>query len=644
MVTMSKSKDDYAEAVSKSGLFDESWYIEQYPDVKALGMDALEHYLWLGARLGRNPSKQFCAASYLDANPDVARAKLDPLSHYLLSGKLENRPIYPVLSVYERTARAKCKRLIDRRIRKWNINRESDFLEALNQLDIDANDLFVSIIMPTKDRANSIGKAIDSALAQTHTNFELVIIDDGSKDHTKDVIEKYTDERIHYIQYEENSGVSVARNRGLDRARGEWIFFLDSDNTWRPSMLDAMLRFVSHQQVSAAYCAANLIDDEGTVKSVLYADFDYESCLQENFIDLNAFCVKRPIAEIGFDTRLRRLVDWDFILRVGAHTRVLGAPFVGVDYYDGASKNRITNCEYKENTQIDELLTQIRNKAKQYLQEARTHHDESRYKIAAVLHVYHKELVQECLSHLSLIDFRFDLFVTTSLDTDDDVFELIRARYPDVKVIQYPNIGSDLAPFLELSATLKNYFLVCKLHTKRDVGKWGAHWRTNLLRSILNSTADVNKIVERFVNNDDLVMAGSKEFYKLGEKNSIAETLAQVNRIASDIGLSSYLEKQWSFFAGTMFWARPALFLKLARYMSDSPGYSVTFRQDGGLEHGLERLLGIAPWSRSGAMVALVEPLTDGTVGLEECGIDEGFSIEGVSASLNKLVASKPLE
>src|SRR5207302_3920990 len=75
----------------ESGLFDAEWYVRAYPDVAMIGMDALEHYLWLGAILRRDPSKHFSAANYLSRYPDVAAAGINPLLHYAKWGSTEGR-------------------------------------------------------------------------------------------------------------------------------------------------------------------------------------------------------------------------------------------------------------------------------------------------------------------------------------------------------------------------------------------------------------------------------------------------------------------------------------------------------------------------------------------------------------------------
>jgi len=88
---MSRFSKADVEALRNSGEFDEKWYLEQYPDVRALGMDPVEHYLWLGARMGRRPSAWFDAAAYLAANPDLVGASVNPFLHYIRLGRNEGR-------------------------------------------------------------------------------------------------------------------------------------------------------------------------------------------------------------------------------------------------------------------------------------------------------------------------------------------------------------------------------------------------------------------------------------------------------------------------------------------------------------------------------------------------------------------------
>ncbi len=104
-----------------------------------------------------------------------------------------------------------------------------------------ANNL-VTVIIPTYNRAYCVGRAIESVRAQTHSNWELLLVDDGSTDNTADLIAANygSDSRIHYIQ-QANAGVSAARNTGISAAQGAFIAFLDSDDVWKPWKLEVQL-------------------------------------------------------------------------------------------------------------------------------------------------------------------------------------------------------------------------------------------------------------------------------------------------------------------------------------------------------------------------------------------------------------------
>ena len=104
----------------------------------------------------------------------------------------------------------------------------------------------VTIVVPTYNRAHYIGEAIDSILAQDMVDCELeiIVVDDGSKDNTEEVVRNYGN-RVRYIR-QENQGAGVARNRGIDEARGEWIAFLDSDDRWLPYKLSLQFEVLGH--------------------------------------------------------------------------------------------------------------------------------------------------------------------------------------------------------------------------------------------------------------------------------------------------------------------------------------------------------------------------------------------------------------
>ena len=124
-------------------------------------------------------------------------------------------------------------------------------------------DKFVSIIMPTYNCAKFIGKTIESVIAQTYENWELIIVDDCSKDNTEEVVSKYKDNRIKYHRLENNSGAAVARTEAMKKARGSYMSFLDSDDLWKKDKLEKQLEFMNKNNYNFTCTEYEQIDEEG---------------------------------------------------------------------------------------------------------------------------------------------------------------------------------------------------------------------------------------------------------------------------------------------------------------------------------------------------------------------------------------------
>jgi len=147
----------------------------------------------------------------------------------------------------------------------------------------------VSVIIPTYNRAQLCKSAVESALSQTHGNVEVLVIDDGSTDNTREVISGI-DNRVKYL-YQANAGVSAARNTGLMAATGDYVAFLDSDDAWLPWKLEAQLSvFKSFPDAGMVWTNMKAVDENGAVlhESFLelmyggYKDFDRETHFREN--------------------------------------------------------------------------------------------------------------------------------------------------------------------------------------------------------------------------------------------------------------------------------------------------------------------------------------------------------------------------
>jgi glycosyltransferase involved in cell wall biosynthesis len=127
----------------------------------------------------------------------------------------------------------------------------------------------VSVILTCYNGAKWIERAIQSILAQTEADFELIIVDDGSTDNSKALITCFLhDERIHYF-YQKNQGFSGAINRGIIESRGQLIGFIGQDDIWLPNKIEIQLKYlVAHPQISLVYSPYYTIDSEERLLSI----------------------------------------------------------------------------------------------------------------------------------------------------------------------------------------------------------------------------------------------------------------------------------------------------------------------------------------------------------------------------------------
>ena len=118
----------------------------------------------------------------------------------------------------------------------------------------------ISIIVPTFNRAGTLGRTIDSILLQTYENYEIIIVEDGSSDGTIEILKSYTDKRIKFFFHEKNKGVTAAKNTGLDNINGEWFTILDSDDEIIPEALELMMEIPLKNDFEIDAVSCNCID------------------------------------------------------------------------------------------------------------------------------------------------------------------------------------------------------------------------------------------------------------------------------------------------------------------------------------------------------------------------------------------------
>lgn len=213
----------------------------------------------------------------------------------------------------------------------------------------------VTVVLPVWNRARTLNTSIESVLAQKYANYELIVVDDGSDDDSYQIASAAAakDARVRVIRCPERSGVSRARNLALEAAKGEIIAYLDSDNIWLPDYLAVSVgAFVSRPDADAIYTGQYVFDqtDLTQLAAIRFAPMNHSLLEQHNYIDLNCFVHRRNVIEKGvrFDETLRRLVDWDLILRINEHFRIVSVPAVLSCYYHNAAENTITKTESLE--------------------------------------------------------------------------------------------------------------------------------------------------------------------------------------------------------------------------------------------------------------------------------------------------------
>ncbi len=184
----------------------------------------------------------------------------------------------------------------------------------------------VSVVMAAKNYARFLPAAVESVFAQTFTDWELVIIDDGSTDHTPDAVRPFlADRRVRYVR-SDRLGQPRAKNLGAGLARGEFVAYLDADDAWKPTKLEKQLALLhARPAVGVCFCRRSLIDEEGRPLpgkdppaprgQVLPAMF------LRNFVCFSSVVVRRRVLDhVGaFDPEWDLAIDYDLWLRVARH-------------------------------------------------------------------------------------------------------------------------------------------------------------------------------------------------------------------------------------------------------------------------------------------------------------------------------------
>ncbi len=238
--------------LKKSPYFNVEWYLKQNPDVQQVGANPILHYLENGWKENRNPSPLFDTHFYLSQNEDVKNSGICPLLHYLKFGKKEGRtcctPAIPQPIVSHKRER-----------RYSKLNTYTDKIHQIKYNTIHKKPFF-SIIVASYNYEQYISKTLDSLLAQTYPYFEIIVVDDGSKDNSLPLIKKYAARHQNIKLYthpdNKNKGLPATVQLGIQKSAGDFVAFCESDDYWTPNHLTEIYKLLCR------YPTANIISND----------------------------------------------------------------------------------------------------------------------------------------------------------------------------------------------------------------------------------------------------------------------------------------------------------------------------------------------------------------------------------------------
>lgn len=188
----------------------------------------------------------------------------------------------------------------------------------------------ISVVIPSYNRGHCLKKCLESVLNQTFQDIEVIVVDDASTDETNALIMALSDPRIRYIAHEVNRGGAAARNTGIKAAQGEFVAFLDSDDTWVPQKLEKQLALLNEKGLEYGYVYSWFIRNNPQGEELGRDHFSIDGpaldkLLERNFIGtFSSIMVRRSalLSVDGLDEKMKSCQDWDLFIRLSRITKV----------------------------------------------------------------------------------------------------------------------------------------------------------------------------------------------------------------------------------------------------------------------------------------------------------------------------------
>lgn len=370
-------------------LFDSGWYINKYSSCLNFNGTPLEHYLenrkngnYVPSRLFENnfSIKDLPSAQKYKTSTSPILSKVPP-TRYLIPYRKENQKIHKQYNTLDEFFR---KSLLISNLIKDNIAENE--LRIIGMMDFNkrwlaqyyselSQDELVSVIMPTSNRPHMIADAVNSVLAQSYKNWELIVVDDGSCDETKALLDSYNDKRIRYFRNSCKIGNAATRNRGLKESVGTVISYLDDDDVWDPDFILISLHHMRKNKKRMLYSAQMVWRgfDEVTRLGYSFMRIQFNTYNRSKLENMNYISMitvihdRSLLADAGcFDETLSRLVDWDLFLRFTEFETPISLPCILSHYLRDRDPSSVTSVNSIEDN-LKLINTKLRERSCQSL-------------------------------------------------------------------------------------------------------------------------------------------------------------------------------------------------------------------------------------------------------------------------------------
>lgn len=500
---LSAKEPEVRRLCEKLKYFDRAWYNNRYPDVAKSGIDPLEHYFTRGWKERRDPSERFSTGGYLHAYPDILINGINPLLHYVRTGRWEGRepgapgPFFETPPTW-----------YDRRI---CARKEKDPL--------------VSVVVASYNYEDLVVETLESLVAQTYRNFEIVVVDDGSVDKSRRNIRKFIEKHrrcgipiaLYTHRKNCNRGLPETVRVGVERSRGKFVAFCESDDLWTPDHLQKVVDLVNRYadpKIIVNDCDifgdARRVNQFELIRSIRYRELrrTKNSISPAKFRKMNFLLtfsctmVERELL-LGCDfnpVARPAALDWWLWRQICFKNPVF---FVNEkltrwrmhDSYMFKTHTAEKKCKTLEelqdefNVALDDVMRRrypwtawrgivkpsatsgvtatydmsaerkrrfLADRATGLRESAQLVRQNAGARILVCLHLFYQEAWPTICAYLeNLRPYAFDLVVTCAENRiSDKVLESVRTSFPSVRIVQCENAGFDVGPFVEVLNTI----------------------------------------------------------------------------------------------------------------------------------------------------------------------------------------------